>query len=105
MIQGYGLERYVYAPTDGTFVTTLEIGARAEADEVLGRIGKEELRARFSGIVRGILKSGTAVRKGQKLVDLDPRGEEILTRTFTDRALRIAEAALLAIEEWDRSQE
>ena len=51
------------------------------------------------------MKSGAEVRKGQKLVDIDPRGEEILTRTFTDRALRIAEAALLAIEEWDRSQE
>lgn len=105
VIQGYGLERYVYAPIDGTFLTTREIGARVEADEVLGRICKQELRSRFPGIVRGILKSGTAVRKGQKLVDLDPRGEEIVTRTFTDRALRIAEAILLAIEEWERSQE
>jgi xanthine dehydrogenase accessory factor len=105
VIQGYGLERYVYAPIDGTFLTTWEIGARVEADQVLGRIGKEELRSRFPGIVRGILKSWTAVCKGQKLVDLDPRGEESVTRTFTDRALRIAEAVLLAIEEWERSQE
>ena len=104
VIQGYGLERYVYAPIDGTFLTTREIGARVETDEVLGRIGKEELRSRFPGIVRGILKSGTAVRKGQKLVDIDPRGEEIVTRTFTDRAMRIAEAVLLAIEDWERSQ-
>lgn len=103
-IQGYGLERYHYAPTDGTFLTTKEIGTRVEADEVLGRIGQEELRSRFPGIVRGILKSGTAVRNGQKLVDIDPRGEEIVTRTFTDRALKIAEAVLLAIEEWERHQ-
>ncbi len=103
-IQGYGLERYHYAPTDGTFLTTKEIGTRVEADEVLGRIGQEDLRSRFPGIVRGILKSGTAVRKGQKLVDIDPRGEEIVTRTFTDRALRIAEAVLAAIEEWERHQ-
>jgi xanthine dehydrogenase accessory factor len=105
VIEGYGLERFMYASIDGTFLTTREIGARVEADEVLGRIGKEALRARFSGIVRGILKSGTAVRKGQKLIDIDPRGEESVTRTFTDRALRIAEAVLLAIEEWERSQE
>ncbi len=48
-------------------------------------------------------KPGTAVRKGQKLVDLDPRGDEIATRTFTDRALRIAEAVLVAIDEWEGS--
>ena len=104
VIQGYGLERYLYASIDGTFLTTKEIGTRVEADEVLGRIGQEDLKSRFPGIIRGILKSGTAVRKGQKLVDVDPRGEEIATRTFTDRALRIAEAVLVAIEEWERGQ-
>ena len=104
VIQGYGQERYLYAPIGGTFLTTREIGTRVEADEVVGRIGKEDLRSRFPGIIRGILKSGSAVRKGQKLVDIDPRGELIATRTFTDRALRIAEAVLLAIEEWERSQ-
>ncbi len=103
-IAGYGRERYFYAPIDGIFLATREIGARVEADEVLGRVGGEELRSRFPGIVRGILKSGTAVRKGQKLVDLDPRGEEIVTRTFTDRALRIAEAVLLAIDDWERTR-
>jgi xanthine dehydrogenase accessory factor len=103
VIQGYGQERYLYAPIGGTFLTIMEIGARVEADEVVGRIGKEDLRSRLPGIIRGILKSGSAVRKGQKLVDIDPRGELIATRTFTDRALRIAKAVLLAIEEWERS--
>ncbi len=104
VIQGYGQERYLYAPTGGTFLTTNEIGMRVEADEVVGRIGEQDLRSRFPGIIRGILKSGTAVRKGQKLVDIDPRREEITTRTFTDRALRIAEAVLQAIEGWERNQ-
>ena len=104
VIRGYGQERYLYAPIGGTFLTTKEIGTRVEADEVVGRIGKEALRSRFPGIIRGILRSGSAVQKGQKLVDIDPRGELIATRTFTDRALRIAEAVLLAIEEWERSQ-
>ena len=101
-IQGHGIERYLYAPADGTFLTTKEIGARVEANELLGKIGPEDLRARFAGIVRGILKSGTTVRKGQKLIDVDPRGEEIVTRTFTDRAREIAEAVLVAIEEWEQ---
>ena len=105
VIQGYGKERYHYAPIDGIFLATREIGARVEADEVLGRIGGEELKARFAGIVRGILKPGTTVRKGQKLVDLDPRGDEMVTRTFTDRPLKIAEAVLLAIDDWERNQE
>ncbi len=101
-IGGYGRERYFYAPIDGIFFATREIGAMVEADEVLGRVSGEALKAGFPGIVRGILKSGTAVRKGQKLVDLDPRGDEMVTRTFTDRVLRIAEAVLAAIEEWEQ---
>ena len=103
-VLGYGKERYLYAPADGTFLTTKEIGTKVEADELLGQIGTEDLRSRFAGIVRGILTSGTRVRKGQKLIDVDPRGEEIVTRTFTDRAREIAEAVLVAIEEWERGQ-
>ena len=103
-VLGYGKERYLYAPTDGTFLTTKEIGTRVEADELLGQVGTGELRARFAGIIRGILMSGTWVRKGQKLVDVDPRGEEIVTRTFTDRASKIAEIVLAAIQEWERGQ-
>lgn len=103
-IQGYGKERYLYAPIDGTFLTTKEIGATVDLDEVIGRIGPKELRSQCPGIVRGILKSGTTVRKGQKLIDIDPRGVESVTRAFTDRAVQIAEAALLAIEEWERSE-
>jgi xanthine dehydrogenase accessory factor len=95
LIQGHGRDRYLYAPTDGTFLTT----------KVIGRIGPEEFRSEFSGIVRGILKSGTTVRKGQKLIDIDPRGVESVTRAFTERAMKIAEAVLLAIEEWERSEE
>lgn len=104
LVQGRGRERYLYAPTDGTFLTTKEIGTRIESDEVIGRIGREEFRAQFPGIVRGIVKSGTFVRKGQKLADVDPRGVESATRAFTPRALKIAEAVLLAIEEWERRE-
>jgi xanthine dehydrogenase accessory factor len=104
LVQGRGKERYLYAPTDGTFLTTKEIGTRIESDEVIGRIAREEFRAQFPGIVRGIVKSGTLVRKGQKLVDVDPRGVASATRAFTHRALKIAEAVLLAIEEWERRE-
>jgi xanthine dehydrogenase accessory factor len=105
LIQGHGRDRYLYAPTDGTFLTTKEIGTKVESDEVIGRIGPEEFRSEFPGIVRGILKSGTPVRTGQKLIDIDPRGVESVTRAFTERAMKIAEAVLLAIEEWEQSKE
>ena len=105
LIQGHGRDRYLYAPTDGTFLTTKEIGTTVESDEVIGRIGPEEFRSEFPGIVRGILKSGTPVRKGQKLIDIDPRGVESVTRAFTERAMKIAEAVLLAIEEWEHGKE
>jgi xanthine dehydrogenase accessory factor len=103
-IEGYGNERYTYAPADGVFLTSRDIGARVEADALLGRVGATELRSRFAGIVRGILKSGTEVRRGQRLVDVYPRGDETVTRTFTDRATRIADAVLLAIGQWEKDR-
>ncbi len=102
LVEGYGNERYTYAPADGMFLTSKGIGAKVEADELLGRVGAAELRSRFAGIVRGILRSGTEVRKGQRLVDVYPRSDETVTRTFTDRARKIADAVFRAIEMWER---
>jgi xanthine dehydrogenase accessory factor len=104
LVEGYGNERYTYAPSDGTFVTLKGIGGKVEADELLGHVGAVELRSRFAGIVRGILRSGTEVQRGQRLVDVYPGGDETVTRTFTDRAGKIAEAVLRAIEMWERSK-
>ena len=104
LVEGYGNERYAYAPIDGTFVALKDIGAKVEADEMLGYVGTEGLRSRFAGIVRGILRSGTQVRKGQRLVDVYPRGDETVTRTFTDRATKVAGAVLLAIQQWEEDR-
>ncbi|MBI3302741.1 MAG: hypothetical protein HYZ72_11805, partial [Deltaproteobacteria bacterium] len=44
-IAGYKRERYSYAPANGTFHTTLDVGTSVHAGDVLGRVGAHELRA------------------------------------------------------------
>ncbi|MFQ5840445.1 MAG: selenium-dependent molybdenum cofactor biosynthesis protein YqeB [Candidatus Methylomirabilales bacterium] len=99
-IEGVGRERYTYAPVAGAFRTQLDIGDSVRAGEIVGHVGEIPLTAEVSGIVRGIVKDGLSVAKGQKLVDLDPRGRPESAVTFSDRAIGIANGVIRAIAVW-----
>ena len=96
-IAGYKRERYSYAPTSGTFHTTLDIGMRVQSGDVLGRIGPHELRAQVSGIIRGITRDKIGVFQGTKVAEIDPRDQEELISGIAERPRKIAEGVLEAI--------
>ena len=102
-IQGYGRERYSYAPISGTFRTTLDVGAQVEAGAVLGRVGEAEVYAKVSGIIRGITKDGITVAQGTKIAEVDPRGQEEFVSGIAERPRTIAQGVLEAIREKDES--
>lgn len=104
-IEGYKRERYIYAPCNGVFKTQLDVGMFVQAGGVVGRIGRRELRAEVSGIVRGITKSGVPVKMGTKVVDVDPRGKEELIAGIAERPRRIAEGVLEAIQRWEKTSQ
>ena len=97
VIQGYGRERYSYAPISGTFRTTLDVGAHIEAGAVLGQVGETEVRAQVSGIIRGITKDGIAVAQGTKTAEVDPRGQEEFVSGIAKRPRAIAQGVLEAV--------
>lgn len=53
-INGYGRERYVYAPADGRFETDCGIGAKISRGETVAGIGTAVIRAPLDGCLRGI---------------------------------------------------
>jgi xanthine dehydrogenase accessory factor len=103
-IEGYKRERYLYAPGGGVFETPLDVGMFVQAGQVVGRIGGSELHAEVSGIIRGITKSGVPVKRGTKVVDIDPRGQEELIAGIAERPRRIAEGVLKAIHRWEQDK-
>lgn len=96
-IGGHSMKRLLRAPDNGAFVANCIIGVHVNHGEVLGKVGSTEVRAEISGILRGLIKSGTMVSKGMKIGDIDPRATSENCFTISDKARAIAGGVLEAI--------
>ncbi|SIO28995.1 selenium-dependent molybdenum cofactor biosynthesis protein YqeB [Halodesulfovibrio marinisediminis] len=96
-VQGYTTERVYWAVQDGTFTTEYAISDSIKAGDELGRIGGTPILAKISGVIRGLLRNGTIVRKGTKVGDIDPRGDAQHCYTVSDKALAIGGGVLEAV--------
>ncbi len=99
-IDGHARDRYVYAPTQGIFSTTLKIGARVEAGQEVARIGAEPLLAPLSGVLRGLTHDGAPVQPKTKVIEVDPRGDPALVFGVGQRPRKIAASVVEAIKLW-----
>ena len=61
---------------------------------MIGSVNKQEIRAKISGVIRGLLRSGTEVTKGLKLGDIDPRAKKECCYTISDKARAISDSVL-----------
>ncbi len=96
-ISGYTEERVLRAPVSGTFTSPLAIGALVRQGATVGSVAGREVKAGISGVIRGLLRSGTEVEEGLKLGDVDPRGDAGYCTTISDKSLAIGGAALEAV--------
>ena len=93
-IGGYTEERIIRAPADGVFVPLAAIGDRVEAGQPVAEVAGEVVRARLTGVVRGMLPAGLAVTRGMKAGDIDPRCEARHCFTVSDKARAIGGGVL-----------
>ena len=96
-IEGHTLDRVLWAPCAGRFRAVARIGDRVRAGDVVAEVGDEPLRSRIDGVVRGMLYAGLAVQEGQKVGDVDPRGEVDHCFTISDKARAVGGGVLEAI--------
>jgi xanthine dehydrogenase accessory factor len=96
-IGGAGRERYVYASQPGRFQTLRRIGERAEAGEAIAMLEGETIVAPLSGVLRGLSARGARIASGQKIVEIDPRGDPALCFGLGERPRRIAEGVIEAL--------
>lgn len=98
-VQGVNLKRVLRAPVAGELHTALGIGDSIIAGQEVGRVNDASFVAEIGGVVRGLLRDGTPVSAGQKLGDIDPRGDRELCFRVSDKAKAIAQGVVEALEE------
>jgi xanthine dehydrogenase accessory factor len=112
-IMGYTGERSVKAIRDGIFFTHNQIGNEVTRGERIGNVvsvyGIEDFRqgvpvdasypvtARIGGVIRGLLRDGVPVKKGDRIADIDPRGRTDDLDHLSDKARRVAEGVYEAL--------
>jgi xanthine dehydrogenase accessory factor len=90
-------ERFVRADFAGRWNTAIEIGTRVFRDFVVGHLGRVPVRAPFDGFLRGIVRDGTEVLNGAKLLEIDSRGRQANWTETDERGRLIANAVAEAV--------
>lgn len=97
-IGGYSIERLIQAETDGIFYPRKQIGDYVIKGEIVACCGNTPIRAKLSGIIRGMLQEdGLYVKQGMKCGDIDPRCDREACFQVSDKALAIGGGVLEAI--------
>jgi len=96
-IGGYTEERVLRAPCDGQFKAECSIGDRVKKGDRIGTVATEAVPAKIDGVLRGLIRSASVVRRGLKIGDIDPRGHVDYCYTISDKARAISGSVLEAI--------
>lgn len=96
-ISGFTTERVLRAPRHGVFAELHHIGDIVEKGEPVAEVDGEPILATISGVIRGLLPTGTPVHKGMKSGDIDPRPILAHCYTVSDKARAIGGGVLEAI--------
>lgn len=89
--------RFARAEVNGRWHTAVEIGTRVFKDFVVGHLGNTPVCAPFDGILRGVVRDGTEVPAGAKLLEIDPRGRRASVTRIDGRVRAIGKAAIKAL--------
>ena len=93
-------ERVLRAPQTGIFLSRHDIGDHVKAGDVVATVEangvSKEIRTVISGVIRGLLRSGTPVTDRIKVGDVDPR-DNTACHHVSDKAFAIGGGILEAI--------
>lgn len=96
---GAGRERFGRAPHDGLWQSSLTIGCSLAKNALVGRCGETPMAAPIGGRLRGLVRDGTAVAQGTRVLEIDPRGAAAPATGIPPRAAAVAAAVRAAVQE------
>jgi xanthine dehydrogenase accessory factor len=90
-------DRVLRAPAGGIFEGKAEICDQLQEGQVVAEVDGQPILAPFEGVLRGLIHPGLQVQPGDKVGDVDPRGDPRYCRLVSDKSLAIAGGVLEAI--------
>lgn len=93
-IMGQTHSRVLRAPIDGLLKTFFDIGDQIRKGSLVASIKDVPIEAQVSGVLRGILRSGSLVATYTKVGDIDPRSQIPHCFTISDKARTISGSVL-----------
>ncbi len=96
-VNSFTHERVIRAVAEGKFVSIKKITDMVKAGDVLGEINGIKVIIKINGVIRGLIHESVIVRKGQKIGDIDPRGNKDYCIKISDKASAIADGVLKAL--------
>jgi len=96
-VGGKTSQRVLRAPAAGVLEVRAAIGELVDAGQIVAMVGDHPVRANTDGRLRGLLRPGTAVSRGDKIGDVDPRGSLSHSDLISEKALAISGGVLEAI--------
>jgi len=96
-VMGFTAERLLRAPAEGRLVSVKDIGDEVKKDETVGYVNSSPIKAQVCGCLWGLVRDGVVVKKGQKIGDIDPRGQRERCFKIATEAETIARGVLEGI--------
>jgi len=96
-VGGRTIERLLRAPAAGNLVPIFKIGDLVSEGQVIGHVGGLPVISAVSGLLRGLVHPQAELVVGEKVGDVDPRGEAIDPTDLTDKAQRVGEGVCKAV--------
>ncbi len=93
-VNDYTDERVLRAPANGNFISYFRIGDIVKTGDEVGKINSISVVSQINGVVRGLIHKSVDVRIGQKIGDIDPRGNKNICLKISDKAAAIANGVL-----------
>ena len=101
-INGFSKERVIYSSEDGIIKNICDIVDVVYKNQVIAKIENNknsvDVLATMDGVIRGLIRNNSKIKKNLKIADIDPRINEIENcKTISDKARCIAGGVLEAI--------
>jgi xanthine dehydrogenase accessory factor len=96
-ISGFSRRRLIVSPGSGVLRALKKIGDPVIKNEVIATVDGRPISANIPGIIWGLIRDGGPVKAGQKIGDIDPRGDPKSCFEITPQARMIADDVLKGI--------
>jgi xanthine dehydrogenase accessory factor len=94
---GFTTERVIYSPADGKVEVLKDIKSSVNKGDIIAKVNGSNVKAKISGVVRGMIQPGSIVHKGMKMGDIDPRNKTESCTIISDKARAIGGGVLEAV--------